>query len=124
VNLLLDTHVFLWWSTDSRKLTAPARKAITSAAEVYVSAASAWEVAIKIALGRLQMDVAFTDAVRANAFRQLAIGFSHAAEAGELPAHHADPFDRMLIAQARVEGLMLVTHDRSFEPYDIPTIWT
>jgi PIN domain nuclease of toxin-antitoxin system len=124
VTLLLDTHAFLWWSTASRKLGAQARRAIAGADDVYVSAASGWEVAIKIALGRLVMEIAFEDAVTANEFRQLPVVFSHAAAAGLLPAHHADPFDRMLIAQAQVEGFTVVTHDRQFEAYDVAVVWT
>jgi PIN domain nuclease of toxin-antitoxin system len=124
VILLLDTHVLLWWSTASRKLRIEARDAIAGAEVVYVSAASAWEVAIKQALGRLHMDVTFEEAVTASAFEALPIGFRHAAAAGALPPHHADPFDRMLIAQARVEGFTLVTRDRVFEAYDVPIVWT
>lgn len=122
--LLLDTHVFLWWSTASRSLKADARRAIMEAEEVFVSAASAWEAAIKIALGRLHMDVSFEDAVEASAFRALRIDFTHAAAAGALPPHHADPFDRLLVAQARTEGFTLVTHDRNFEAYDVSIVWT
>lgn len=123
MTLLLDTHVLLWWSTASRKLHAEARDAIAGADAVYVSAASAWEVAIKMALGRLHMDVTFEEAVTANAFEPLSIEIRHAATAGALPPHHADPFDRMLIAQARMEGLTLVTHERAFEAYDVPIVW-
>lgn len=124
MTLLLDTHAFLWWSTASRKLNVQARRAIAGADDVYVSAASAWEVAIKIALGRLVVEIAFEEAVTANEFRQLPVVFRHAAVAGRLPAHHADPFDRMLIAQAQVEGFTVVTHDRLFEAYDVPVVWT
>ena len=122
--LLLDTHVFLWWSTASRRLTADARNAIAEADEVFVSAASAWEAAIKIALGRLQMDVPFEEAVAASAFRPLRIEFAHAAAAGALPPHHSDPFDRMLVAQAQTEGFTVVTRDRQFQAYEVPIVWT
>ena len=119
MTLLLDTHVFLWWSMGSRKLKTQARRAIAGADDVYVSAASAWEAAVKIALGRLTMDVAFEEAVRASEFRQLPVSFGHAAAAGLLPPYHADPFDRMLIAQSQVEGFAVVTHDPLFDAYDI-----
>ena len=82
-----------------------------------MSAASAWEVAIKIALGKLRIPGPFAAAVEASRFGELAITFRHAALAGALPAHHSDPFDRMLVAQAMSENLTLVTHDRAFSPY-------
>jgi PIN domain nuclease of toxin-antitoxin system len=124
VRLLLDTHAFLWWAADHRALRAAARRSIRDADEVRVSAASAWEAAIKAALGRLSMDETFEEAVRASGFIALPITFAHAAAAGALPPHHADPFDRMLIAQAAVEGLTIMTRDRWFEPYDVPVIPT
>lgn len=89
-----------------------------------MSAASAWEVAIKIALGRLRIPGHFAQAVEASRFGELAISFRHAALAGALPAHHSDPFDRMLVAQAMSENLTLVTHDRAFSPYGVAVIWT
>lgn len=89
-----------------------------------MSAASAWEVAIKIALGRLRIPGPFAQAVEASRFGELAISFRHAALAGALPAHHSDPFDRMLVAQAMSENLTLVTHDRAFSPYGVAVIWT
>jgi PIN domain nuclease of toxin-antitoxin system len=122
VRLLLDTHVVLWWLQNSPRLGA-ARRAITEADTVFVSAASAWEVAVKIALGRLQLPADFAEGVEKSQMRELPIRFPHAAEAGSLPAHHTDPFDRMLVAQARREGLTLVTHDRLLEPYEVPILW-
>jgi PIN domain nuclease of toxin-antitoxin system len=123
VIVLLDTHVFLWWSTGSTHLKAAVRRAIAEADDVYVSAASAWEVAIKMSLGKLRMDVTFDEAVSANGFSQLPITFQHAAAAGALPSHHADPFDHMLIAQAQVEAWTLVSHDRRFAAYDVRMLW-
>ena len=123
MTLLLDTHVFLWWSTGSTRLKAAVRRTIAETDDVYVSAASAWEVAIKTSLGKLRMDVTFDEAVSANGFRGLPITFQHAAVAGALPSHHSDPFDRMLIAQARVEGAELVTHDRLFKNYPVKILW-
>lgn len=121
--LLLDTHVVLWWRLNSPRLKAPVRRAISTAEVVWVSAASAWEVAIKQALGRLRLADAFADLVAASHFVELPISFRHAAGAGALPPHHSDPFDRMLISQARVEGASIVTHDRRFAPYDVKVLW-
>jgi PIN domain nuclease of toxin-antitoxin system len=122
VKLLLDTHIVLWWRQDSRRLGRDARATIAGAAVVYVSAASAWEVAIKAAIGRLQLGTPFEVHVREAGFEPLPITFGHAAELVLLPPHHADPFDRMLVAQARLEGLTMVTHDRTFLAYDVRTI--
>jgi PIN domain nuclease of toxin-antitoxin system len=122
VRLLLDTHTVLWWRQDSRRLGRAVRRAIADAAVVYVSAASAWEVAIKSAIGRLELDEAFETHVQEAGFEPLPITFAHAAEVARLPPHHADPFDRMLVAQARLERLALVTHDRRFLAYDVRTI--
>ena len=122
MKLLLDTHVALWWHADDRRLRAPGRRAIADAAEVWVSAASAWEIAIKTALGKVRPPGPFAEAVETSGFRPLPITFRHAAEAGTLPVHHRDPFDRMLVAQARLEGLTLVTHDEVFDRYAITVL--
>ncbi len=121
--LLLDTHAFLWWREDSPRIPERARAAIAAADLVFVSAASAWEAAIKIELGRLRLPEPFESGVVDSGFERLPIGFAHAEEAGRLAPHHRDPFDRMLVAQARVERLRLVTHDRRLEPYDAPILW-
>jgi PIN domain nuclease of toxin-antitoxin system len=121
--LLLDTHAFLWWREDSPRVGKVARRAIGNAEEVHVSAASAWEASIKSALGKLRLPEPFEDGVHDSEFLPLAVSFAHAERAGSLPAHHRDPFDRMLIAQALVEGLTIVTHDRRFEPYGVPITW-
>ena len=124
MRLLLDTHVFLWWRDDSRKLKGSARRAIAEAQIVFVSAATAWEAAIKSALGRLRIPDTVEAGVIDSGFEKLPIGFSHAESAARLPPHHADPFDRMLVAQAKAEGLTLVTHDRRLAPYEIEILWT
>ena len=124
LRLLLDTHVFLWWRTDSQRLRRPARDAISTADIVFVSAATAWEAAIKAALGRLKLPDSIESGVMESGFEKLPISFSHAERAASLPGHHADPFDRMLVAQAQVEGLTLVTHDRRIEPYEVAVLWT
>lgn len=122
MKLLLDTHAFLWWQEDSKRLGADARRAIARADTVWISAASAWEVAVKVALGKLRVPGPFADAVEASQFSGLPIGFEHAALVGRLPRHHGDPFDRMLIAQAIVEGATVVTHDAQFEAYAVPVL--
>jgi PIN domain nuclease of toxin-antitoxin system len=123
VRLLLDTHVFLWWREASERIGDEARRAIGGAAVVFVSAASAWEVAIKVALGKLEIPGSLEDAVHESQFEQLPITFAHTSTLAGLPPHHGDPFDRMLIAQALSEGLTIVTHDRKLGPYGAPTLW-
>ena len=122
--LLLDTHVFLWWRMDDPRLTQPLRAAVAEAELVFVSVASAWEVAIKMALGRLRLPDCFETGVVDSGFERLLLTFAHAEGAGRLPVHHSDPFDRMLVAQAQAEGLTLVTHDRHLAPYDVDVLWT
>jgi PIN domain nuclease of toxin-antitoxin system len=123
VGLLLDTHVFLWWREASDRITGDTMQAISEAETVFVSAASAWEVAIKVALGKLRIPGPFESAVWESRFDELPITFGHASAVTALTPHHRDPFDRMLIAQAMAEHLTIVTHDRRFEPYGIPIIW-
>ena len=124
MKLLLDTHVVLWWRLDSPRLKRDARDAIATANLVWVSAVSGWEVAIKRGLGRLRLADPFVSMVEASEFSELSVTLRQAEQLAALPAHHADPFDRMLIAQAQVESATLVTHDRRFRPYDVPIIWT
>jgi PIN domain nuclease of toxin-antitoxin system len=121
--LLLDTHVFLWWRSNDRRLGSHAKNAIASADVVFVSAASAWEAAIKIKLGRLSIPDTMESGVEESGFEKLPILFSHAEAAGTLPLHHQDPFDRMLIAQVLVEELTLVSHERRMAKYDVPILW-
>ena len=115
MNLLLDTHVALWAITDSKALSAKAREMIESPrSTVWISAASVWEIAIKHGLGRGDMPVSSQDAVRyfrESGYQFLAVEAEHAMAVQELPAHHQDPFDRILVAQARVEPMRLLTHD-------------
>jgi len=121
VRLLLDTHILLWWLSDDRKLAKNARDIIANSSnDVLVSSASVWEIAIKAALGRIEIELDdLEDAIMRNGFRPLPIGFRHAVTVGRLPAVHRDPFDRMLVAQASVEELRLVSHDRVFERYGL-----
>ena len=124
MKLLLDTHVVLWWQADDRRLKAGAKKAIATADLVWVSAVSGWEASIKIALGRLRLGEPFPLMVRTNDFTELPITLAHAERFAAIRAHHLDPFDRMLVAQALVEDATLVTHDKAFEPYGLNVLWT
>lgn len=120
MSLLLDTHVLLWWLADDPALSRGAVQAIADpATTVVVSAATAWEIAIKRAAGKLQAPDDLLGALDDNGFDTLAISAGHALAAGELPAHHADPYDRMLIAQAVAEGLTLVSVDPRFSAYEV-----
>jgi len=121
--LLLDTHVFLWWRGEPSRLGSLVRERIATADLVFVSAASAWEAGIKRALGRLEIPESFEAGVLASSFEKLLVTFTHAECAAGLPAHHRDPFDRMLIAQAQIEHLTFVTRDRLLEPYDVEILW-
>lgn len=123
MRLLLDTNVFLWWRADDRRLSEAARAAIAGAEAVFVSAATAWEAAIKAALGRLAYPDTIEAGVEASGFEKLGITLAHAERAGALPRHHADPFDRMLVAQALAESLTLVTTDRTLRRYGVSILW-
>ncbi|TMQ14140.1 MAG: type II toxin-antitoxin system VapC family toxin [Deltaproteobacteria bacterium] len=106
------------------RLNAGVRETIATTPVVFISAASAWEAGIKIALGRLKLPEPFSHGVDKSGFRRLAISFEHAEAAAALPRHHGDPFDRMLVAQAQLEGCTLVTHDDLLAPYGVATLWT
>ena len=121
MRLLLDTHVLIWWD-EGRKLAPEARRAIEEAAEVFVSAASAWEISIKIALGRLRPSRTVEEAAADSGFTELPVTLRHASRVATLAAHHRDPFDRLLAAQAEVESLTLVTRDPAFGPYGIEVL--
>ncbi len=121
MNLLLDTHVLIWWD-EGRRLAAGARRAIGEADAVYVSAASAWEIAIKVGLGRLHPTRTVEQAATESGFLELPVTFRHAELVAALPKHHRDPFDRLLIAQAEAENLTLVTRDPVFRRYSAATI--
>ena len=121
VNLLLDTHAFLWWIQDDAQLGARTRAAIERAS-VHVSAATIWEIAIKIPLGKLRWQstrISLDTSIAACGFAELPITPIHAAKVLTLPRHHGDPFDRILIAQALAEGLTIVTADGAFETYGV-----
>ena len=123
-DLLLDTHAAIWWMEDSARLPAACYRAVRRRGFAYVSLASAWEVAIKTSLGRLRLAAPFGATVDASGFAFLPLTLQHVEEVAALPLHHRDPFDRMLVAQARVEALTLVTGDRRLAAYDVRTFWT
>lgn len=118
--LLLDTHVVLWWLEDDAKLDSATKDRLDVDSEIFVSSASVWEVGIKQALGKLTGEGSLAEYVRDSGFAVLSISADHAIAASVLPPHHRDPFDRILIGQALVEGLTVMTRDRVFDAYDVP----
>jgi PIN domain nuclease of toxin-antitoxin system len=121
VRLLLDTHVLIWWDEGAR-LSRAAGTAIRAADQVYVSAVTGWEIAIKTALGRLQPSRTVAEAILETGFEELPVRLRHAEVLARLTSHHRDPFDRMLVAQALVEGLTIVTRDPVFAAYKVPLV--
>ncbi|MBW1996806.1 MAG: type II toxin-antitoxin system VapC family toxin [Deltaproteobacteria bacterium] len=123
MNLLLDTHVLLWWLDDNPILSEKAKRAISNPDNiVFISAAVIWEIRIKQALGKLVIPDNFLEVLTQESFEMLNITLYHADAIKELPFHHRDPFDRMLIAQAKVEGLTLVTRDRHLRKYKVEVL--
>jgi PIN domain nuclease of toxin-antitoxin system len=128
MKLLLDTHAFLWWNADDPQLSLRARKLIADGGnEIYLSAASAWEIAVKAAKGRLVLpeEPALYVTARMNLHRiqALPVQVNHALRVYNLPPHHADPFDRILVAQAQLESLLLITKDEDIKRYEVETVW-
>jgi PIN domain nuclease of toxin-antitoxin system len=128
VRLLLDTHTFLWFLGGHRSLSSRARRSIESSRnEKYLSIASVWEMAIKLGLGKLKLAVPLRDTVEAGVaecgIALLAVDRDHALAVAELPWHHGDPFDRLLVAQAQAEDLRIVTRDDAFDEYDVSRLW-
>jgi len=128
VRLLLDTHAFLWWLAGHPSLSKRARTEIdSSGSDVFVSAASAWEIATKYRLGKLPeadlvaLDV--TSTIESQQFTPLAVSVRHGQAAGALPGSHRDPFDRMLVAQAMLDDLTLVSNERAFDVYGVNRLW-
>ena len=124
---IADTHALVWWLNRDRHLSAVAQKFISSSAnEVLVSAATVWELSIKNRSGKLNVQALLDnieDAMEEQGFVVLRISCNHALRAGSLPLHHADPFDRMLVAQAQAEHVALITADRAFDAYGVRRIW-
>jgi PIN domain nuclease of toxin-antitoxin system len=123
VRLLIDTHIFLWWDRQLHLLSRSLRAAIEDDAnDIYVSAAAVWEIAIKRATGKLRFDRPIVAAVLALGFEIVPVTGVHAEHAGGLPRHHNDPFDRLIIAQAYLEGMVLGTQDAMMRPYGVATL--
>ena len=127
MRLLLDTHAFLWFVAGDRRLSRRARLAMEAPdAELCLSAASVWEMAIKAGLGRLKLPAPVAEYIRekaAGGFRILPVEWMHAAAVETLPFHHRDPFDRLLAAQSIAEAIPLVTSDPAFKPYGVNIVW-
>ncbi len=123
MNLLLDTHVLLWVLANDPALAEPARRAIADGSNrVLVSAVTAWEITIKKALGKLRAPDDLVDQLAERRFTGLDVTIEHALAVGGLPGHHTDPFDRLLVAQARTERLTVVTRDPAIAAYDVETM--
>jgi PIN domain nuclease of toxin-antitoxin system len=127
-SLLLDTHTLLWWLAGDRRLSAKAREAIGDEAnEVFVSAASTWEIATKIRIGKLPAPAlaggGLTRAIAAQGFETIAITADHGERAGSLRGTHRDPFDRMLIAQAQAEAMAIVSNETLFDEFGVTRMW-
>ena len=126
MKLLLDTHIWLWMKDDKDRIPSPVRRRLSrDSVSLYLSAACVMEIAIKRSIGKLPMDVPVSELVErllSQGVIPLPVGIDHALAAGALPLHHRDPFDRTLIAQARVEGFTLVTADPRIMQYSVPTI--
>lgn len=121
MQLLLDTHALLWWLAGDARLGPTARARIgTGDDRVFVSAASSWEIAHKRAAGKIAAAWDIRAEVEEEGFAELSIGLEHTIVAAQLPKHHSDPFDRILVAQAQTEGLWLVTSDAAIQRYDVP----
>jgi PIN domain nuclease of toxin-antitoxin system len=123
MDLLLDTHILLWWLMDDPRLSGRARELVSDPVNmIFVSSVSAWEVAIQQSLGGLTIEASLGAAVQEEGFTQLPISFAHAEEILSLPPIYKDPFDRMLVAQARVEALQLLTSDQRLLQYPVHII--
>ena len=119
MRLLLDTHVLLWWLDSPERIADATTTAIAQEPAVFVSAATAWEIAIKRSGGRLTAPFDVVAEIAREGFQHLPITLEHAVAAGMLDPHHRDPFDRMLVAQARLEDMVLVTADPAISKYDV-----
>ncbi|MFJ1592983.1 type II toxin-antitoxin system VapC family toxin [Kitasatospora albolonga] len=119
MRLLLDTHVVLWWLGDSDELSDQVKGLLDTEPSVHLSAVSAWEIAIKQSLGKLDGPDDLAERVRDSQFTALPVTAGHGVRAGRLPALHRDPFDRILVAQAQTEGMTIVTRDQWIPRYDV-----
>lgn len=126
MKLLLDSHAFLWWLAEDPRLSAAARQAVAAPSSiVHISAATIWELSIKASLGKLDLGGAdLLEEIEENDFVELPMTARHSVAAANLPRHHEDPFDRMLIAQGQIEGLTIVTTDSAFRAYGVDILQT
>ena len=128
MKMLVDTHAFLWWITDDPRLSLRAREIFADGNnELLFSAASGWEISIKVQIGRLRLPADpqpfIEDQLRINAIKSLAIQMKHALHVSTLPSHHRDPFDRLLVAQAQLEGLPILSADPQIGKYHVEVVW-
>jgi PIN domain nuclease of toxin-antitoxin system len=124
VKLLLDTHAAVWWTADDERVGEQASKRLTdSSTEILLSAAVVWEIAIKRSLGKLRAPPDLVSTLVGAGARPLAVTFEHAAAVERLPWHHRDPFDRVLVAQAGIEGAAIVSGDAALRAYGVPIVW-
>jgi len=128
MKVLVDTHAFLWWITDDPRLSLRAREIFTDGNnELLFSAASGWEISIKVQIGRLRLPADqqpfIEDQLRINVIKSLAIQMNHALHVSTLPSHHRDPFDRLLVAQAQLEGLPILSADPQIGKYHVEVVW-
>lgn len=125
MRLLLDSHAFLWSAFEPERLPDETRAAVADLkVPVFVSVVTVWELNIKIGLGKLAVPEDLVEMVAGLGYSTLPIHLHHAALVRGLPPHHRDPFDRMLVAQARAEGITLVTADRMIRQYEVPVLWS
>lgn len=124
MKLLLDTHVVLWWTHDSKRLSDAVQELLADPRhEVFLSSVVAWEIAVKRALGKLTVRPGLVAELVQHGASELPVSIAHATAVEALPPHHRDPFDRMLVAQARAEGAVLVSSDEAMRAYDVPVSW-
>jgi PIN domain nuclease of toxin-antitoxin system len=120
VQLLLDTHVLLWWLNDDPSLTEEHKRLIQDKRNAcYVSAATVWEISIKSGLGKLRIAKEYLDVLRSQGFLELPVSWAHTSAVQQLPEHHRDPFDRLLVAQAAAEGMVLLSVDPLIRKYQV-----
>jgi PIN domain nuclease of toxin-antitoxin system len=122
MRLLLDTHVLLWWLDDSAELSGDIKDLLDTEPGIHLSAVTPWEIAIKQGLGKLEGPDDLAERARDSPFVALPITSGHGVRAGHLPAHHRDPFDRLLVAQAQIEGMTIVTRDKTIPLYEVPVL--
>ena len=128
MNVLIDTHVFIWWTTEPRRLSAMVSGLLTDpSTTVLLSFASIWEMQIKLTLGKLRFETALSelvdDEINRNRFELLPIKLSHIYAVDSLPLHHRDPFDRLLIAQSKIEDIQILSIDEVFDDYGVSRLW-